>query len=31
MNSKLNNWTALTNEELLVIKGGNTEDDEPKG
>ena len=27
MNNKLNNWTALSNEEMIVIKGGNSDMD----
>ena len=31
MNNKLNNWTALSNEEMIVIKGGTGETEEPEG
>ena len=34
MNNKLNNWAVLTNEEMILVKGGNggeTEVDEPRG
>lgn len=34
MNNKLNNWTALSNEEMIVIKGGTNgerENEEPEG
>lgn len=32
MNNKLNNWAVLTNEEMIMIKGGSEgEVDDPKG
>lgn len=33
MDGKLNNWTVLTNEEMIVVKGGigETEDVRKKG